>query len=65
MYVEATMVIPLTFLITLALIGIMLSFHDRLIENIEVHRQERSLWSGGEEADYIRRYDSIGEIFEE
>ena len=39
--IEATLIMPLTLLITAALIGLMMNFYEDLDKQIERHREER------------------------
>ena len=57
--VEATMVLPVTILIVMALIGIVLTFYTGLQEQIESHRQEREELYTGKEITVLRLQQNI------
>lgn len=55
--VEATLIMPLTILITAALITLMMSFYTELGKQVETHDAKRTDWKKVSAALTIRAYD--------
>lgn len=55
--VEATLIMPLTILITAALITLMMSFYMELGKQIETHDAKRADWKKVSAALNVRAYD--------
>lgn len=55
--VEATLIMPLTILITAALITLMMSFYTELGKQIEAHDAKRADWKKVSAALTVRAYD--------
>ena len=55
--VEATLIMPLTILITAALITLMMSFYTELGKQIETHDAKRADWKKISAALNVRAYD--------
>lgn len=64
-YIEGSLVMPLTCLIAVSLIGIAMYFHGNIIKQIETHDKAFVKYEGGYEARYVREYDGINKIFEQ
>lgn len=56
-YVEASMVMPLTCFIIVALMGIMMTFHGELSRQIKLHKDGAAQWSCSSELILIRNYE--------
>ncbi len=57
--IEATLVMPVTCLIIVGLIGLMMTFYNELIVQIEEHEVERNNIYQTREVTYIRIYDKV------
>ena len=59
---EAVLVMPLTVLITISLIGLMMTFYNDLLEQIDVNHAMREKIYEVRECTYIRNMDRIREV---
>lgn len=57
--IEATLTVPLTILITAALIGLMMSFFAELTEQTKEHGKQLASMYETSETVYIRAYDRL------
>lgn len=62
--IEATLIVPLTILITAALIGLMMSFFAELTEQTEEHGTQLASMYETSETVYIRAYDRLSYVAE-
>lgn len=56
-YVEASMVMPLTCFILLALVGIIMAFHGEFSKQINAHTESIKHWDCSKELVLIRNYE--------
>ena len=59
--VEATMVLPVTVFVTVALIGLVMSFHFQLLRQIEEHSADRQQLYLVQETAALRILDSLSD----
>lgn len=64
LYVEASMVMPMVFMIITGLIGIVMGFNICLLEQAKDHLTAWNELNKGIEAEYMRNLDGIKEIFD-
>ncbi len=65
LYVEASMVMPMVFMIITGLIGIVMWFNGCLFEQVNNHLNMWNELNKGTEAKYMRNLDGIKEIFDQ
>lgn len=58
-FVEATMVMPLAVIITVSLIGLMMTFYNHHLDQLREIEQARSEIYESREVTYIRTYDRL------
>lgn len=64
-YVEASLVMPVTCLISISLIGLAMTFFSDIRHQVDYHKEELEKWSQGKEASYIRSIDRLEKDFDE
>lgn len=56
-YVEASIVLPMTCLIIISMIGLVMTFYSNIYKQAEVHIETVSDWNHSKQIEVIRRYD--------
>lgn len=64
-YVESALVMPLTCLIIIGLMGIIMTFHGQLLQQVSKHKAEAANWECSNQLQLIRIHDSFTRGFYE